>query len=209
MIKRRYPFCRDYEIWAPKEGDRAHTPPPSMVAIYTDQLEAGLRIPTSSFICSNMRYWATRITQLTPNTIWVLIDFELICHLHEINPSVTLFQCFYTIKKHGNNRWWFYFSSRHGCPKLIDDMLTSIKHWKERFVFVSEGDFPRGYWWRSINAPSDSTPGTLEHHNFEKIRKWYSFGNTLNGWYYSEAVLVKIGLSWMWIHPKRLVYYSS
>lgn len=65
IIRRRYSFHRDYEIRVPEANDRAHIPPPGMVAIYTNQLKAGLRIPTSTFIRSSLRHWATRITELT------------------------------------------------------------------------------------------------------------------------------------------------
>lgn len=143
---------------------------PGMLAIYTNQLEVGLRIPTSTFFRISVRYWATRVTQQTPNAIRVLVSFELICYLLDIHTSINLFRCFYTIKKHINDWGWFCFSLRHGSTKFIDAMPTSIKHWKERFIFVSEKDFSGGFWWRLINALNDSIPGTLELGNFAKLR---------------------------------------
>lgn len=180
MIRKFYHFRRDYKIRALKQGDRAHMSSPDMLAIYFDQLEAGLRVPTFLFVRGSPMYWATQITQLTPNAIRVLIEFELICNLLGINPSVNLFRYFYTINKHEDDRWWFYFSSWQKCLRLIDDMPTSINHWKERFFFILEADFPRDFLWRPVDAPSDSTPGLLEHQNFDRIMQWHSSGNTLN-----------------------------
>lgn len=159
MIRRRYPFRRGYNIRVPGLDDRVYLPTLGMVTIYTDQLEVELRKSTSAFFRSNLRYCATRVTQRTLNAIRVLVGFELIYHLLDIQSSINLFWHFYTIKKHDNDWKWFYFSSRYGSTKLID------------VIFVSEKDFLREFWWKPISAMSDSAPTTLEPGNFEKIKK--------------------------------------
>lgn len=55
-----------------------------------------------------------------------------------------------------------------------------------------------------IPLPGPSSIKTLRKSESGTPRK-----NTLNGWCYPEAVLVKAGLSRALIHPKRLAYYSS
>lgn len=142
LIRRRYPFRQGYDLNVPELNDRAHLPPDDLT-IYIDQLEAGFRMLTSRFLRDNLRYWGTRITQLTSNAIRVLVGFELVCSLLSINPIVNLFCRFHTIKKHNNSRGWFYINLRFGSVKLIDDMLMSIEHWKEHFIFVSDVDFSR------------------------------------------------------------------
>lgn len=100
MIRKRYLFCRGYENQVLDTDNRAHSPPLGVVAIYTDQQESRLRMPTSAFFRSSLRYWATRVTKLTPNAIRVLVSFKLICRLLSIQPSANLFQHFYAINKH-------------------------------------------------------------------------------------------------------------
>lgn len=186
IIRRGYLFRRDYEIRVLKTDDRAYSPLPSIVAIYTDQWEVWLRIPTSTFIRSSLRYWAMRITQLTPNAIWVLIGFELIYHLLNVNLLINLFRCFYTIKKHGNDRWWFYFSSRHKVNWRhadVNQVLEGTIHLcvRKEFlgrVLVDADQHPKWFY-----SQDPGTPSFWENQKVGKHLKWVvlSQGNFSEG----------------------------
>ena len=75
-VVRKYPWRRDYSIYLPQPHQSAALPPKSRVAIYVDQLEVELRVPTTKFLLDCLRYWGVRITQLTPNAIRVLVGFS-------------------------------------------------------------------------------------------------------------------------------------
>ena len=74
-VIRRYPWRKDYSIYVPQPHQSATLPSNDRVAIYVDQLEVGLRVPMTRFFRDCLRYWGVRITQLTPNAIWVLVGF--------------------------------------------------------------------------------------------------------------------------------------
>ena len=142
---RRYPFHPRFSIYLPRGHQTAEQPPKERVAVYVDQLEARLRMPTTRFFRDSLRYWGVRVTQLTPNAVRILIGFELLCRDQGIAPTVTLFRRCYTIKN-SDKKGWFYFGNRNKhVPKLIVDTPSSIKEWKHNFIFVPADDFLRGF----------------------------------------------------------------
>ena len=100
----KYPFWLGYIITPSGPDDSAEKPPMGMVAIYVQQLEAGLRMPTSRFLRDVLRHFRVRITQLTPNAVRILVGFEMLCRHQEVTPSVDLFGRCYTLKAHGTDK---------------------------------------------------------------------------------------------------------
>ena len=103
-VVRKYPWRRDYSIYLPQPHQSAALPPKGRVAIYVDQLEAGLRVPTTRFLRNCLRYWGVRITQLTPNAIHVLVGFQLLCRYQEKEPIINLFRRCYSLKNSGSEK---------------------------------------------------------------------------------------------------------
>ena len=101
-VVHKYPWRRDYSIYLAQPHQFAALPSKGRVAIYVDQLEAGLRVPTTRFLRDCLRYWGVRITQLTPNAIRVLVGFQLFCQHQEIEPTVNLFCRCYWLKNRGS-----------------------------------------------------------------------------------------------------------
>ena len=186
----KYPWKRDYSIYVPQPDQSAALPPKGRVAIYVEQLEAGLRVPTTRFLRDCLRYWGVRITQLTPNTIRVLVGYQLLCRHQKIEPTVNLFRRCYSLKNSRSEKGWFYFGNK--VPKLVYDTLSSIKEWKNNFIFVPVEDFPRGFWWRPPTSVKETSPGKLEERNFQKLTR---SGLKINCWDFPERVLVEGGLS--------------
>ena len=56
-VIRKYPWRRDYSIYVPQPDQSAALPPKGRGAVYVDQLEAGLRMPTTRFLRDCLRYW--------------------------------------------------------------------------------------------------------------------------------------------------------
>ena len=85
----------------------------------------------------------------------------------EVIPTVNLFRLYYTLKAHGTDKGWFYICNRNNTiSKLVVDASTSIKNWKENFVFIPTGDFPWGFWWRPTKAKPDPSLGDLGEEGF-------------------------------------------
>lgn len=128
-ILRKYPFREGYNIGTPGPNHTAERPPIGSVAVYAEQLEAGIRMPTTRFFRDILRYFAVRITQLVPNAIRILVGFEMLCREQDVIPTVNLFHRCYTIKRHGCEKGWFYFCNRNNTiPKLVVGASTSIKN---------------------------------------------------------------------------------
>ena len=112
------------------------------VAIYLQQLEAGLRMPTSKFLRDVFRHFDIKITQLVPNAVRILVGLEILCRHQEVTPTVNLFRRYYTFKAHGTDMGWFHICNWNNfISKLVVGAPTSIKNWKRDFVFVTAEDF--------------------------------------------------------------------
>ena len=203
-VVRRYPWRKDYSIYVPQPHQSAALPPKGRVAIYQEQLEAGLRVPTTRFLRDCLRYWGVRITQLTPNAIRILVGFQLLCRHQKIEPSVILLRRCYSIKNSGSEKGWFYFGNK--VSKLVVDAPSSIKEWKQNFFFVSADDFPRGFWWRPPTSVKETSPGKLEERNFQKLT---GSGLRINCWDFPEVVLVEGGISRALTSSDQPVLFST
>ncbi|XP_071927679.1 uncharacterized protein [Coffea arabica] len=202
----KYPFRPWYEVLPPEADDTAAEPPFGMVAVYVQQLEAGLRMPTSRFLRDLLRHFRVRITQLTPNAIRIIVGFEMLCRHQEVTPSVDLFRRCYTLKAHASDKGWFYVGNRNNAiPKLVIGAPSSIKNWKRDYFFVSGVDFPRGFWWRPIKAKADPSAGDAEEESFQKLMK---SGLRLFSHDYPEAVLVDGGISRAVINTTKTPFFS-
>lgn len=142
-----------------------------------------------------------RITQLAPNSVRILIEFEMLCREQEVNPTAHFFLRFYSLKNSGSEKGWFYLGNRQGVPTLVWDTSTSVKRWKNNFVFVPAEDFPRDFWWRPPTASIDPLPGDVKEENFRKL---ITSSLAINGWFFPEAVLVDGGISRAVINPTSL-----
>ena len=168
---RAYPFYRGYNIYWAEPNQSATIPPKGQMAIYAEQLEAGLRIPTTQFLRDNLRYWGIWIIQIAPNAIQIPIWFEMLCWEQRVNHIVNLFQKFYMIKNNENEKDWFNSGthSKH-IQKLVIDSPTLIKRWKNHFVFVSNDDFSNRFWRRPHNAPTDPSLEFVKEQNFQNFK---------------------------------------
>ena len=203
----KYPFRPGYLMTSPGPNDSAEKPPMGTVAVYVQQLEAGLRMPTSRFFRDVLRHFGLRITQLVPNAVRILVGFEMLCRHQEVTPTVDLFRRCYTFKAHGTDKGWFYVCNRNKTiPKLVIGAPSSIKNWKRDFIFVSAVDFPRGFWWRPIKSKADPSAGDHEEESFQKLM---GSGLRIFSWDQPEAVLVDVGISRALIPPDRTPFTST
>ena len=110
----RYDIPPQFEARAAWPGEYACRPPPEFVAIYRDQLVAGLRLPIPQFLYQILTFWGIRITQLVPNAIRSILGFFIMCPVLEIPYSLDLFRSFFQMKMSGPVHGWFYFARKSG-----------------------------------------------------------------------------------------------
>ncbi|RWR92057.1 hypothetical protein CKAN_02124900 [Cinnamomum micranthum f. kanehirae] len=106
------------------------------LAIYEEMLEAGLRFPMPSPICSILRYFSLTPGRLAPNGWRVLLGFlALWRRIHNEDASTVEFDAAYSLTESpAPNRGWYYLTSRGG--KLLTSLRSNCHSWKSHFFFV-------------------------------------------------------------------------
>ncbi|RWR82221.1 hypothetical protein CKAN_01093300 [Cinnamomum micranthum f. kanehirae] len=106
------------------------------LAIYEEMLEAGLRFPMPSPICSILRYFSLTPGRLAPNGWRVLLGFlALWRRVHNEDASPVEFHAAYSLTESpAPNRGWYYLTSRGG--KLLTSLRSNCHSWKSHLFFV-------------------------------------------------------------------------
>lgn len=102
------------------------------MALYEAFFKAGLRLPLHPFILNLLDRYELVPAQLVPNSIRTIVGFLVLCHLHGIEASLSLFRYFYTLRKQAE---WCSFAPRPSRALRLY-LSTSIKGWKDRFFFA-------------------------------------------------------------------------
>ncbi|XP_073116189.1 uncharacterized protein [Elaeis guineensis] len=136
LIRVRYGVPPEYDLELPGPSDRASTPPPGRFCLYQEVFRAGLRLPLPVFVAAFFRFLDISLASVAPNSFRFLIGFLSLCHIAEVQPSLSLFRHFYTFKRHPSVKDWWYFSPQFGKKGLLKGAPSSIYNWKEKFLFV-------------------------------------------------------------------------
>ncbi|RWR97221.1 hypothetical protein CKAN_02664100 [Cinnamomum micranthum f. kanehirae] len=106
------------------------------LVIYEEMLEAGLRFPIPSPICSILRYFSLTPGRLAPNGWRVLLGFlALWRRVHNEDASPVAFHAAYNLTESpAPNRGWYYLAPRGG--KLLTGLRSNCHSWKTHFFFV-------------------------------------------------------------------------
>lgn len=98
-----------------------------------------------------------------------MVSFELLCKHLDFEVNVHLFKRFYSIKMHVSDKGWFYFNPRTRALKLTNDVPSSIKHWKNRFIFCPISISRRAL---GIDKPMRLQIQLWEHSIIENTRRY-------------------------------------
>ena len=128
------------DIRIPTSNDRACYPPQGYQTVYQDALEAGLRIPLHPFLIALLNFYQVGLGQIVPNSWRLVISFLTLALREKISPSVELFNLFFAFASQPGKNSWYYFRGREGKP-LVSNPVTSIKEWKNKFVFCESRGF--------------------------------------------------------------------
>ena len=87
------------------------------------------------FVWNMFRFYNVVPTQLTPNSIWMVLAFTVLCFLYEVRPRVSLFWAFFMLRRNPQVEGWWCFGLQ---PKraLIKGFPSSIHGWREKFFFL-------------------------------------------------------------------------
>ena len=82
-----------------------------------------------------LRFYNVVPTQLTPNSIRMVLAFAVLCFLYEVRPRVSLFRAFFVLRRNPQAEGWWCFGPR---PKrtLFKGFPSSIHGWREKFFFL-------------------------------------------------------------------------
>ncbi|GJZ56345.1 hypothetical protein Tco_0611538 [Tanacetum coccineum] len=109
-------FCHKFHILEdvhpqlPSPNQTIHEMPTGKIGVYTRFFEyANFRLPLSTFLVNVLRHYRINLSQLSVIAAAKVSHFEILCRVHNIEPTVGLFHCFYINSK---NKGWMSFSKR-------------------------------------------------------------------------------------------------
>ncbi|GKC24747.1 hypothetical protein Tco_1026897 [Tanacetum coccineum] len=157
-------LCRKFHIpeevhpQLPTPDQTIHDKPEGKIGIYTRFFDfANYRLPLSSFFVTVLRYFRINFPQLSVIGAAKVSHFEILCRVHNIEPTVGLFRCFYT---HFKNKGWISFCKRtEGSPVCYTKPIDSLKNWNNRFFWVDSFACPTLFRWHTNKSvPKDPPP---------------------------------------------------
>ncbi|GJT33747.1 hypothetical protein Tco_0924166 [Tanacetum coccineum] len=167
-------FCKNFHIpdevhpLLPSRNQTIHEMPTGKIGVYTRFFEfANFRLPLSTFLVDVLRYYRIHISQLSVIAAAKVSHFEIMCRVHDCEPTVGLFRCFYVNSK---NKGWMSFSKRPGHDAVCyTKPLDSLKGWNDHFFWVDAFACPASFSWHTSKSVSkdpftQSTEFNAEHY---------------------------------------------
>ena len=136
LIRVQYGVPPEYELKLSGPSDRASAPPPGCFCLYQEAFHVGLYLSLPSFIVALFHFLDISLASVAPNFFRFLIGFLSLCHVVEVQPSLSLFRYFYTFKRHPSMKDWWYFSPQFGKKGLLKGAPSSIHNWKGKYLFI-------------------------------------------------------------------------
>ncbi|GJR88617.1 hypothetical protein Tco_0212628 [Tanacetum coccineum] len=117
--------------------------------------------------------------------------FEILCRVHDCEPTVGLFRCFYVNSK---NKGWMSFSKRPGHDAVCyTKPLDSLKGWNDHFFWVDAFACPASFSWHTGKSVSkDPFPQSTEF-NAEHYASLVAYPAPFHK--YPEPFLCLVGMS--------------
>ena len=93
-LRKQYHIPEQYELFAPGTDGWINSPPLSQVAFYVKDLRACIRFLILEFVWNLFDYYGLCPAQLAPNSIWLIINFVLLCRLIPMSLILLSFKLF-------------------------------------------------------------------------------------------------------------------
>ena len=142
------------------------------VALYVEDLRAGLRLPIPEFVRNLLDYYGLCPAQLAPNSVRLIISFALLCQLLPTNSRISLFRAFFILRPHPKARGWWLFNPWKALS-FITDLPSSIHGWKNQFFFVSSSSswgFPSRWGVPRTEANDNSRVEADDREDFHRLK---------------------------------------
>ncbi|GKD73363.1 hypothetical protein Tco_1331645 [Tanacetum coccineum] len=166
--------------------------PTGKIGVYTRFFEfANFRLPLSTFLVDVLRYYRIHISQLSVIAAAKVSHFKIMCRVHDCEPTVGLFRCFYVNSK---NKGWMSFSKRPGHDVVCyTKPLDSLKGWNDHFFWVDAFACPASFSWHTGKSVSkDPFPQSTEF-NAEHYASLVAYPAPFHK--YPEPFLCLVGIS--------------
>ncbi|GJV29128.1 hypothetical protein Tco_1385576 [Tanacetum coccineum] len=191
-------LCRKFHIpeevhpQLPTPDQTIHDKPEGKIGIYTRFFDfANYRLPLSSFFVTVLRYFRINFSQLSVIGVAKVSHFEILCRVHNIEPTVGLFRCFYT---HFKNKGWISFCKRtEGSPVCYTKPIDSLKNWNNRFFWVDSFACPALFRWHTDKSVSKDPPPKPTDFNAEHYAMLVAHPAPFRK--FSEVFLCLVGIS--------------
>ncbi|GJW76201.1 hypothetical protein Tco_0137883 [Tanacetum coccineum] len=162
IFRYKFHIPEDVHLQLPSPNQMIHEMPVRKIGVYTRFFEyANFRLPLFTFLVNVLRHFPINLSQLSVIAAAKVSYFEILCRVHNIEPTVGLFRCFYVNSK---NKRWMSFSERSDsdavcCTKPLD----SPKHWNDHFFWVDSFAYMASFLWHTgKNVSRDPFPKSTE-----------------------------------------------
>ncbi|GKA80348.1 zinc finger BED domain-containing protein RICESLEEPER 2, partial [Tanacetum coccineum] len=110
MFCHKFHIPNDVHLQLPGPNQTIHEMHTGKIGVYTRFFEyANFRLPLFTFLVNVLRHYHINLSQLSVIAAAKVSHFEILCRVHNIEPTVRLFSCFYMNSK---NKGWMSFSKR-------------------------------------------------------------------------------------------------
>ncbi|XP_077217480.1 uncharacterized protein LOC143851867 [Tasmannia lanceolata] len=171
-IRREFHIPDGYEIRVPSSAEGVcEGTTEEEVAFYVEAFRAGVRFPLLGIIVEALEFYLVAPSQLAPNSWRTLLAFVAKAGLHKVQPTLPLLRACVALSllvKGADS--WLYLTQRPQV-KIAANLPSSIKKWKEEYVFITPPldvgwDFPRS-WRRSVEWRRKSLPDESDYSKFD------------------------------------------
>ncbi|GJR24697.1 hypothetical protein Tco_0973224 [Tanacetum coccineum] len=176
----------------PSPNQTIHEMPAEKIGVYTRFFEyANFRLPLSTFLVNVLMYYRINLSQLSVISAAKVSHFEILCHVHSIEPTFGLFCCFYVNSK---NKGRMSFSKRPDSDAVCyTKPLDSLKHWNDHLFWVDSFACSTSFPWHTDkNVSRDPFPKPTE---FNADDYTVFVAHPASFWKFSEPFLCLVGMS--------------
>lgn len=85
-LQERFGFLTEHGVEYPRKGAIITHPSQGKVRVPIPIFEAGLRLPMTNFFDDIMCQYGFSVDNLTPNTVYKIVDFEMACRALGVLP---------------------------------------------------------------------------------------------------------------------------
>ena len=105
-FKIKYNISDEFHLWLLRAVERVQNCPPGTLAIYEEDLAAGLRFPFHDLVVQVLNRYRIIPAQLAPNSFRLIVGFVVLCTLDSIRPYFPLFRSLFHLCKVLGSKGW-------------------------------------------------------------------------------------------------------